>query len=138
MVFFGFDDPMMRQLAGLSHLAVALDDEPIAIGGLGDCSGGTRFQAQCDAFRGGKLSGWAVDLEQPDAAVKVTLVVEGLILNQQRTAILREDVLPWLSPNCAGFEFTLSECDLETTSRLAMCLSALMTKCCNQHAGSIF
>jgi len=114
----------MSRRVGHADPATAFDDSAPPIPSLADLSQGPRFRGGIDGLRNGRLSGWAVDLLNPGLPLRASLIVEGVVLKTLQTSMTRPDLLPFLSPNIAGFQFEFASLDATARATVVSKLSA--------------
>ena len=89
-----------------------------AAAGLDEPSSRARFRLGLDHFRDGVLKGWAVDLAQPDAPLKLTAGLDGVELDRTMTSQHRPDLAGRLPKNVAGYVFDLRSWPNERLERI--------------------
>ncbi len=85
---------------------------------LDDLSSGARFRLGLDFFKDGVLKGWAVDLIQPGAPLRVVAAVDGVELDRTMTSEHRSAMARLLPENVAGYVFDLRSWPNDRLQRL--------------------
>ncbi len=86
--------------------------------GLDEPSSCARFRLGLDDFGDGVLKGWAVDLAQPDAPLRVMAAFDGVELDRTMTSQHRPDLAGKLPKNVAGYVFDLRSWPNDRLERL--------------------
>ena len=69
-----------------------MTDMPTRLAAEGEASTGARINGVIDIPRPGRVSGWAIDRGDPDAAVTVRIVREGHLVGEVRADVYRPDL----------------------------------------------
>ena len=85
---------------------------------LDNLSSGARFRLGFDSFKDGVLQGWAIDLIQPGAPLRVVVAVDGVELDRTMTSEHRPDLAGQLPENVAGYAFDLRSWPNDRLQRL--------------------
>ncbi len=84
-----------------------LDAQAPAISSLETLASGPRFRGGIDQLKDGCLSGWAIDLADPQTETPFELIAEGVVLGRAATSLRRFDLEPYVAGNRAGFVIDL-------------------------------
>src|SRR5579862_374587 len=85
----------------------------VASADLAHRKSGARFRGGIDWLRNRVLSGWAIDLVDPDRPLRLTLAAEDVVIGTAETSVRRHDLEPWLGDNRVGFRIDLRQFDDE-------------------------
>ncbi len=85
----------------------------VAPSSLEPLDAGSLFRAGVDSLTAGRMRGWALRLDKPDEAVRLTLSLAGIAFGEIETGLPRSDLEQEFPGNVAGFEFALTQWGLE-------------------------
>jgi hypothetical protein len=114
--------PLAPASAPLPELAQTQPDIPPPPSPRREIGGGLRYVAGIEGLAESRLTGWAVDLLNPRAAVSLRLEVKGEVILALRTSEHRADIGAVLEGNVAGFALDLAALPPPAAQALAAAL----------------